>query len=140
MSIHIILALYQEWNNCILPMKAIVISILLGMSLPGLSQFVNYRQLLIFGSERCKDMVAEQTRLLDSIKDGLHERDVRVLQVTAASELNKKYKVKPGSFVVILVGKDGGEKHRTSSIIQVEELFSLIDAMPMRRNEMKKKQ
>ena len=51
---------------------------------------------------------------------------------------NKEYKIKPGTFNVILVGKDGSEKHRSVTVLQPQKLFTIIDAMPMRRSEMKK--
>jgi hypothetical protein len=38
-------------------------------------------------------------------------------------------------FVVVLVGKDGGEKFRTKKPISVLKLDDLVDAMPMRRQE-----
>lgn len=40
--------------------------------------------------------------------------------------------------LVILIGKDGGEKYRKSTILSNENLFAIIDAMPMCRTEMKK--
>ncbi len=39
---------------------------------------------------------------------------------------------------VVLIGKDGGVKRRASSL-QLQELFDLIDTMPMRRQEMSNK-
>jgi hypothetical protein len=47
--------------------------------------------------------------------------------------------VKTAQFTVILIGKDGTEKHRTNTLLQMQELFTIIDAMPMRRAEMGKK-
>lgn len=38
---------------------------------------------------------------------------------------------------VILIGKDGSEKQRAAAL-DLEELFTLIDAMPMRRAEMRR--
>jgi hypothetical protein len=39
-------------------------------------------------------------------------------------------------FAVLLVGKDGGVKLRSSRPVSAEDLFALIDTMPMRRREM----
>ena len=39
-------------------------------------------------------------------------------------------------FQAVLVGKDGGVKHRWSAIVEPAEIFGLIDAMPMRIREM----
>lgn len=41
------------------------------------------------------------------------------------------------AFSVALIGKDGGEKARRAQPISSEELFALVDAMPMRRAEMR---
>ena len=113
-------------------------SMSLTMSLIANSQFVNYRQLLIFGSEIHSALVTKQKALLNNVKAGVVERDIKIIVVPAASELNKEYKIKPGTFIVILVGKDGSEKHRSVAVLQPQKLFTIIDAMPMRRSEMKK--
>ena len=39
----------------------------------------------------------------------------------------------------ILVGKDGGVKFRQDRIVELKEIFRVIDAIPMRQQEMKKK-
>jgi hypothetical protein len=44
------------------------------------------------------------------------------------------YRLKPGQ--VILIGKDGGVKSRLDQL-DLDVLFSDIDSMPMRRNEMR---
>jgi len=40
---------------------------------------------------------------------------------------------------VVLVGKDGGEKLRRGAAVDIDEIFSVIDAMPMRQREMEEK-
>ncbi len=81
-----------------------------------------------------------------AVKDGLKERDIRVITLIDRDgvwidEANvprlfpvpfyKHFKVDDGAFSVILVGKDGGEKMRSAVVVTPELLFSLIDAMPM---------
>lgn len=39
----------------------------------------------------------------------------------------------------VLIGKDGGVKSRQTGTLDLEELFALIDTMPMRKEEMRKK-
>jgi hypothetical protein len=41
---------------------------------------------------------------------------------------------------VILVGKDGAEKQRSQTPIDLAMLFRTIDAMPMRQQEMRSRQ
>ncbi|MEC8321287.1 MAG: DUF4174 domain-containing protein [Planctomycetota bacterium] len=40
-------------------------------------------------------------------------------------------------FQAVLVGKDGGVKHRWSAVVEPAGVFDLIDAMPMRIREMR---
>jgi hypothetical protein len=56
-----------------------------------------------------------------------------------ALSLRKHLSVPPGKFMVILIGKDGGEKFRQDRNVELKEIFKIIDVMPMRRQEMKKK-
>lgn len=43
-------------------------------------------------------------------------------------------------FAVVLIGRDGGEKFRSDDPVSVEELFSKIDEMPVRRREMRERE
>lgn len=51
-------------------------------------------------------------------------------------ELRRRFAVPTGEFTIILIGKDGGEKLRQHTPITAEKLNAMIDAMPMRREEM----
>jgi hypothetical protein len=50
-----------------------------------------------------------------------------------------RFRVEDGPFAAVLVGRDGGEKHRSTEPVVPEGLFEVIDAMPMRRREMREK-
>ena len=43
------------------------------------------------------------------------------------------------NFEVILIGLDGGIKLEQTDVLRKEALFNIVDAMPMRRNELSKK-
>ena len=51
--------------------------------------------------------------------------------------LRKKYDVAEDEYKFILIGKDGGVKFNSDRFVTREDLFSLIDAMPMRKREMR---
>ena len=58
----------------------------------------------------------------------------------SAKELNslrKHFKIAPGSFQVILLGEDGGSKLSSRAPVSMDQLSSLIDAMPTRRRELR---
>ena len=96
------------------------------------------RQLLIFGNDKQPLLVKQQLALFDKESTGFNERDIKISVVKKDNLYYKKYCIEPGSFTVILLGKDGTEKFRTSEILPTQKLFALIDAMPMRQAEMKR--
>jgi hypothetical protein len=53
--------------------------------------------------------------------------------------MRNQYKIAPEAFVLILIGKDGEEKFRSSTPVTIERINHIIDAMPMRQDEMKRK-
>ena len=59
----------------------------------------------------------------------------RRLDPGLTSSLDARFEVRPG-LQVVLVGKDGGVKARADRL-DLDELFRLIDAMPMRLREMR---
>lgn len=96
------------------------------------------RKLFVFGDETSAQ-VMQQRKLLDDATPGLRERDIVVTFAGSDSALIKKYNRRNEPFLVVLVGKDGGEKHRTDTLLVPEELFAIVDAMPMRRAEIRRK-
>jgi hypothetical protein len=53
--------------------------------------------------------------------------------------LRSRFGATRAAFRVVLVGKDGGTKLAQSSPILPDALFGAIDAMPMRRDEMRRR-
>ena len=95
------------------------------------------------------------SKQLSSMKEGVVDRDMRIFRVFESDEslsgdsvvsqedaagLRDKFSVSSGTFTMILVGKDGGVKMKEESLVDLSDVFSLIDAMPMRRIEMKERQ
>ena len=77
-------------------------------------------------------------KILESAKSGLVERDILVLSDLLELERGRLRKtLQIDGFEIILIGKGGGIKLRSKTPIGVEDLLSLIDAMPMRRQEMR---
>jgi len=95
---------------------------------------------------------SSQVRALIDSADGLRERDMVVLsiigtetaKVLVGSErqpqlhrpLASNHPTRTG-FYVTLIGKDGQEKFGSDELVDPEVLFSLVDGMPMRRQEMR---
>lgn len=88
----------------------------------------------------------KQRQFLSEKTKGLKERDLVIIECvgkTLSSE-DKNYVARHfnhdlSAFGVWLVGKDGGTKLSENKPVTTEEFFSLIDAMPMRQAEIRKR-
>lgn len=104
------------------------------------NQFNDYRKIILFAPAADHPDLKAQKQILDKDPEGIKERNLKievVLYDAKNARLFKKYKVAYKSFAFILIGKDGGEKLRSTETVSLEKLYSTIDAMPMRRSEMK---
>ena len=111
------------------------------------------RLLLILNTENSKSLHQEQIKILQDNIEGLEERKLVIYSVMPdqfkkgigseswmkSARLNDRYRQEGKEFEVILIGLDGGVKLRQSEILSIEKLFATIDAMPMRRNEIRNK-
>lgn len=87
-----------------------------------------------------KEGIADRDLLIFQIfETGASSYDSRLLDAGTVENLRNKFFVNPGSFRIILIGKDGNEKFQSTSMVKLAEIFSLIDSMPMRRREMTEK-
>ncbi|MFP4845029.1 DUF4174 domain-containing protein [Winogradskyella sp. PE311] len=112
------------------------------------------RVVLILSHQNESSKIEEQAALLLEKKQELSERRLIVYIIlnnkykqinTDTKEwlknktLNKIYNPKDEAFKVILIGLDGSIKLNQNSILTPERLFSTIDGMPMRKQELKNK-
>lgn len=92
------------------------------------------RPVLLFAPSADDPDYVAQMSAFRAAESALHDRDVVVLSDTApdvAGALREGFR--PDGFLMVLVGKDGGEKLQTRTPISAEDLLATIDAMPMRR-------
>jgi len=110
------------------------------------------RPLLLFSPSEEDPAYLRQKEILQANAQGIRQRHMVVVELVGPDKvyidgtlqkrrqgqaLRKRYEVSPASFAVMLVGKDGTEKNRSATPVPMEELFGLIDQMPMRRQEMR---
>lgn len=95
------------------------------------------RPLYIFAPTANDTQLAAQRVIIAARAGGFAERDVPITEVVGASALRSRFGVPVGTFKVVLVGKDGGVKLISPKPVSAAEIFALIDAMPMRRDEMR---
>lgn len=112
------------------------------------------RIVLLFSEDSSEEKLQAQLQLFQQNQIDMKDRDLLVYQifpeggklttgkaltVEQALYLRARYKVSDKAFTVILIGKDGGSKLRKESVVAPSELFDLIDQMPMRQSEMRRK-
>lgn len=108
------------------------------------------RVLLVFSPDQQNADYQRQQGILQEINEGLNKRDMIVIHAfvddrvlldqqshaQSATSFYRRFAVNSDEFRVILVGKDGTVKLDRDSAVSGEDLFALIDSMPMRRHEM----
>ena len=104
------------------------------------------RVLLVFASSDKDPAYVEQGKLWQGEKAGFDDRQLVVVPVLAEAKkaagdlpaaLEKRYGVDAKAFAVVLLGKDGHDAYRVAKPTKASALYEAIDAMPMRRAEMK---
>lgn len=114
-----------------------------------------YRILVIYTVDNSAEEFLGQIQQFTQNIEAFDERDVVVfhayndelvalskqpegLAISASSVKSALGIASEDKFQVILVGKDGGIKLRESRVVSSQQLFTLIDGMPMRRSEKEK--
>ena len=97
------------------------------------------------------DSAATQNEVCRAARDGMLERELIVVDVSQrkteliagvredlpdAASFRSRFDLPENEFQIVLVGKDGGVKERRNELFEVAEVFRIIDAMPMRMQEM----
>lgn len=112
---------------------------------------LDMRVLLIFSPDD-SGLYQEQIQEMAEHAEGIDERDLVLFSIFPAEgvnpeneplnqahvvELRQQFGVEENDFVVVLIGKDGTEKLRETGFLNSETLFSTIDSMPMRQEEIR---
>ena len=94
-----------------------------------------YRPIIVF-AEDGDPRLAAQLDLLRAAKAQLIDRD-NLIVVDPGGDSALAQRFRPDGFTVILVGLDGGEKFRSTDVVDPRALNALIDTMPMRQQELR---
>lgn len=126
---------------------------LLSAQLPLEQHRWQHRVLLLFAPDSCQTAFQQQLDLLTQKNAEVTDRhlvfyqiftengrspDGKALEKSTVKATRRHMDVAEGAWVLVLIGKDGTEKKRWTRVTPPEEIFALIDAMPMRRAEMRR--
>ncbi|MGY5453331.1 DUF4174 domain-containing protein [Agarivorans sp. MS3-6] len=115
---------------------------------PTSGEYRSHRSILFFApqvDQHVEQFMADELRHRCQID----EREVVILVVAGEQSINpsralsrqgirylrEKYQIEDRRHVAVLVGKDGYEKHRWGAFTNWQEVFTIIDNMPMRQQE-----
>lgn len=108
------------------------------------------RVLLIISEKVNSESYKKQINILKNNNEALLERKLVIYHIlpkkyklnnenwVASSNLFKRYNSKDETFKIVLIGLDGSVKLEENNVISAEKLFSIIDAMPMRKSEIRR--
>ncbi|WP_339793836.1 MAG: DUF4174 domain-containing protein [Imperialibacter sp.] len=113
------------------------------------------RIVLVFHSESNAEIGVEQVALFKKQQKEFDDRDLVLGVIDSggngaidgasigakdAATLQQTFNPANSDFLIVLIGKDGGVKLKEQTVVPVETIFDLVDAMPMRRAEMRRNQ
>ncbi|MBM0744958.1 DUF4174 domain-containing protein (plasmid) [Phormidium sp. CLA17] len=114
-----------------------------------------HRTVLIFAPSKRIPAYQQQVQMWQADRANVNERDLKLVEVLGTGEsrvdgkflsaasverLRQQFGVPVEEFAVILIGKDGTEKQRSQTPVDLAVLFRTIDVMPMRQQEMRSRQ
>ncbi|UZE47543.1 DUF4174 domain-containing protein [Rhodopseudomonas sp. P2A-2r] len=102
------------------------------------------RVLVVMAPGRQDESLAAQRRIFQQNASGMAERQIVLIEAAddddRSRELRRQFSGGDRAFKVVLVGKDGNAAVSSDRPLAANELFGKVDAMPMRRDEMRRKE
>jgi len=110
-----------------------------------------HRVVVVFAPDTLNTSLSEQRNALAGTEASIADRHMSVIEIVegkaravmgarldvSAHEMKEFLRKDDDRFEVFLLGKDTGVKLRSATPVTGDDLFSLIDTMPMRRQEMR---
>lgn len=112
------------------------------------------RPLVLFAADPGDERLRRQLSAVEASRERFDERDMALIVMLGASpsraagralspgdadRVRAAYGVDRTTFALRLVGKDGGVKREAADFVAMENLYDLIDSMPMRHEEMRRR-
>lgn len=112
------------------------------------------RLILVLTNDTSETEYQEQLKEFKKNSEGMKDRRLLVYQITPANyklgidkgkwkkseTIYHQYKKTDSHPEILLIGLDGGVKLQVSDFLSCEKLFATIDVMPMRREELNRKE
>ncbi len=115
---------------------------LMALALMATSAATKAHRIVVVVGQPGDPRTTKQHALLSHDAAAMRERDVIVQDITPETARRDRPELDVRShaaFEVLLIGKDGGVKLRRDTPIAASKIIALIDAMPMRQEEMRRR-
>lgn len=86
-----------------------------------------------------KDKLKELKLVIYQVKQNSFRKGLDNGKWQTGSQIFNEFIKPPSTFRIVLLGLDGGEKLNQAEFLTAEQLFAVIDVMPMRKAEIRKK-
>ncbi|NAY92490.1 DUF4174 domain-containing protein [Muricauda sp. JGD-17] len=118
----------------------LIIFVVIPMNAQNLSDYRWKKRLVLLVSfDFESSLVKSQIQCLEKTSIELKERDMLMLKLYPTDQKLTVFNIGNNFEGVLLIGKDGGLKARYPYVVKPNTLFELVDSMPMRKSEMRKK-
>jgi hypothetical protein len=108
----------------------------------SIEDFNSNNRVLVISAPAGDDTAEEQRRIYRMAAAGMSERHIVLAEAVDASARSMQIRARVSAdgkrFQVFLVGKDGHTALSSNKLLSAEYLFAKVDAMPMRRDEMRR--
>jgi hypothetical protein len=114
-----------------------------GSNAVSLGDFNPKNRVLVISAPAGNGAADEQRRIYKVALEGMSERDIVLVEAVDDSKRSKLIRDRVSAngkrFQVFLVGKDGHTALSSDKPLMADYLFGEVDAMPMRRDEMRRR-
>jgi hypothetical protein len=100
---------------------------------------MSYRQQVRMFAHQTPELLDRDMLILYLFEEGPGNIDDIKLAPEIAARLRRHFEVKSEEFTAILIGKDGRVKFRADRPVAPIDIFSLIDIMPARQEELRRR-
>ncbi len=99
---------------------------------------LNFQQQIYHLSQNQKDLIERKLVVYKVLPNQLC-MGLENMEMVSSHDLYKKYNPQSTAFKVVLIGLDGRVKLKQTELLYIDNLNGVIDAMPMRMNELRNK-
>jgi hypothetical protein len=100
---------------------------------------MSYRQQVRMFANQTAELADRDVLIFYLFEEGPGYNNEMMLAPEVADRLRREFEVEPGEFVTVLIGKDGRVRFRADRPVAPIDIFSLIDILPARQEELRRR-